>query len=190
MVIARRNLTVKNRLGDRADSGGGRPGAERDSASLAAPTTASTDSDNRLFGKLMPPDQNTAATPPPNPRPPAPAPRALGPGALTRGRSPPSREQAQERPLRKPGEAGAASSLARTAGGGCFEAACPLECALAPSCGRTRPSRRRNRSYSARSPRPKKLRARRSRRRNRRGGRGNESCSAPGHSASPSRSSR
>ena len=68
MVNARRNLTVKNRLGDRVDLGGGRPGAERHSASLAAPTTAYTDSDNRLFGDLMPRDQNRAATPPRNPR--------------------------------------------------------------------------------------------------------------------------
>lgn len=66
MVIARRNLTEKNRLGDRADSGGGRPGTGRDSASLAAPTTAYTDSDNRLFGELTPRDQNHAATPPRN----------------------------------------------------------------------------------------------------------------------------
>lgn len=68
LVIARRNLTVKIRLGDRADSGGERPGAGRHSASLAAPTTAYTDSDNRLFGELTPRDQNRAATPPRNPR--------------------------------------------------------------------------------------------------------------------------
>ncbi len=64
MVSARRDLTIKNHIGENAGSRGGRI-----SDRVAATTTAYTDSDNRLFDALMPPDQNCAAAPPQKPTP-------------------------------------------------------------------------------------------------------------------------